>query len=135
MIRASPVWQHKAKLMESVPGMGRVATTALLVQLPELGTLLNKQISGLVGICRDSSSMRGRRTIWGGRASVRAALYRTALVGSRYKPVLKVFYQRLVAAGKPKKAALVGCMRKLLTILNSIIKHGQPWEHEVIKPA
>jgi len=90
MIRASPVWQHKAKLMESVPGMGRVATTALLVQLPELGTLLNKQISGLVGVCRDSGSMRGRRTIWGGRASVRAALYRAALVSSRYTPMLKV---------------------------------------------
>lgn len=138
MIRASPVWQHKAELMESVPGMGRVTTTALLAQLPELGTLSNKQISGLVGVCpysRDSGSMRGRRTIWGGRASVRAALYMAALVGSRYNPVLKEFYQRLVAAGKPKKAALVACMRKLLTILNSMIKHDQPWKHEVIKPA
>jgi len=138
MIRASPVWQHKAELMESVPGMGRVTTTALLAQLPELGTLSNKQISGLVGVCpysRDSGSMRGRRTIWGGRASVRAALYMAALVGSRYNPVLKAFYQRLVAAGKPKKAALVACMRKLLTILNSMIKHDQPWRHEVMKPA
>lgn len=124
--------------MESVPGMARVTATALLAQLPELGTLSNKQISGLVGVCpysRDNGSMRGRRTIWGGRASVRAALYMAALVGIRYNPVLKAFYQRLVAAGKPKKAALVACMRKLLTILNSMIKHDQPWKHEVMKPA
>lgn len=123
--------------MESVPGMGRVTATALLAQLPELGTLSNKQISGLVGVCpysRDSGSMRGRRTIWGGRASVRAALYMAALVGSRYNPVLKLFYQHLIAAGKPKKAALVACMRKLLTILNSMIKHDQPWRHQVEKP-
>lgn len=134
MIRESPVWQHKAELMGSVPGMGKVTTTSLLAQLPELGSLSNKQIAGLVGVCpysRDSGKMRGRRTIWGGRASVRAALYMAALVGSRHNPVLKTFYQRLLAAGKPKKAALVACMRKLLTILNSMIKHDQPWKYEV----
>lgn len=138
MIRASPVWQHKAELMESVPGVGRVTATALLAQLPELGKLSNKQISGLVGVCpynRDSGTMRGRRAIWGGRANVRAALYMAALVASRHNPVLKAFYQRLVAAGKPKKAALVACMRKLLTMLNAMIKHDKPWKHEVMKSA
>ena len=135
MIRASTVWQHKAALMESVPGVGRVTATA---QLPELGKLSNKQISGLVGVCpynRDSGTMRGRRAIWGGRANVRAALYMAALVASRHNPVLKAFYQRLVAAGKPKKAALVACMRKLLTMLNAMIKHDKPWKHEVMKSA
>lgn len=138
MIRSSPVWLHKAQLLESVPGMGRVTATALLAQLPELGQLNNKAISGLVGVCpysRDSGTLRGRRTIWGGRAQVRAALYMAALVGSRYNPVLKTFYQRLVAAGKPKKTALVACMRKLLTILNAMLKYDQPWKYEPMKPA
>jgi transposase len=138
MIRASPAWQHKAQLLESVPGVGPVTATAMLAQLPELGTLSNKQISGLVGVCpynRDSGSMRGRRTIWGGRATVRAALYMAALVGSRHNPLLKAFYQRLVVAGKPKKVAIVACMRKLLTILNAMIKHDKPWKYEVKKPA
>ena len=141
LIRNSPVWQHKATLLASVPGMGRVTTTAMLAQLPELGTLNNKQIAGLVGVCpysRDSGAMRGRRTIWGGRASVRAALYMAALVGSRYNPVLKAFYQKLVKAGKPKKVALVACMRKLLMILNAMIRHDKPWHYvevDVSKPA
>lgn len=137
LIRASPAWQRKAELMQSVPGMGRVTTTALLAQLPELGLLTNKQISGLVGVCpysRDSGMMRGRRTIWGGRANVRAALYMAALVGSRYNPVLKAFYQRLLAAGKPKKVALVACMRKLLTILNAMLKHDKSWKIVSMKP-
>jgi transposase len=134
MIRQSPVWQHKAMLLESVPGLGRVTTTTLLGQLPELGTLNRKQIAGLVGVCpysRDSGAMRGRRTIWGGRASVRAVLYMAALVGTRHNPVLKAFYQRLLSAGKLKKVALIACMRKLLTILNSMIKHDQTWKYEV----
>ena len=128
-------------LLASVPGMGRVTATAMLAQLPELGTLNNKQIAGLVGVCpysRDSGAMRGRRTIWGGRASVRAALYMAALVGSRYNPVLKAFYQKLVKAGKPKKVALVACMRKLLMILNAMIRHDKPWHYvevDVSKPA
>ncbi len=129
-VNESPAWQDKASLLESVPGVGRVTATVMLAQLPELGTLSNKQIAGLVGVCpysRDSGTMRGRRTIWGGRASVRAALYMAALVGSRFNPVLKAFYQKLVNAGKPKKVALVACMRKLLTILNAMIKHDKPW--------
>lgn len=103
-----------------------------------VGKLSNKQISELVGVCpynRDSGTLRGRRAIWGGRANVRAALYMAALVASRHNPVLKAFYQRLVAAGKPKKAALVACMRKLLTMLNAMIKHDKPWKHEVMKSA
>lgn len=133
MIRQSPAWQHKVELMTSVPGMGRVTAIALLAQLPELGGLGTKEISGLVGVCpysRDSGSMRGRRTIWGGRSTVRAALYMAALVGSRHNPVLKAFYQRLVASGKPKKVALVACMRKLLVILNAMMKHDQKWHYE-----
>jgi transposase len=137
LIRQSPAWQHKAMLLESVPAVGRVTSTALLAQLPELGQLTNKQIAGLVGVCpysRDSGTKRGRRAIWGGRATLRAAVYMAALVGTRHNPVLKDFYQRLVAAGKPKKVALVACMRKLLTILNAMIKHDQPWKYEVKKP-
>jgi transposase len=137
LIRQSTAWQHKAMLLESVPGMGRVTSTSFLAQLPELGQLTNKQIAALVGVCpysRDSGTKRGRRAIWGGRATLRAALYMAALVGTRHNPVLKDFYQRLLAVGKPKKVALVACMRKLLTILNSMIKHDQPWKHEVKKP-
>jgi len=133
MIRQSPAWQHKVALMTTVPGMGRVTAIALLAQLPELGALGTREISGLVGVCpysRDSGSMRGRRTIWGGRSAVRAALYMAALVGSRHNPILKTFYQRLTASGKPKKVALVACMRKLLVILNAMMKHDQAWHYE-----
>jgi len=133
MVRQSAAWQHKVELMSSVPGMGRVTAIALLAQLPELGGLGTREISGLVGVCpysRDSGPMRGRRTIWGGRSAVRAALYMAALVGSRHNPILKAFYQRLVASGKPKKVALVACMRKLLVILNAMMKHDQAWHYE-----
>ncbi|MEE8442449.1 MAG: transposase, partial [Dehalococcoidia bacterium] len=97
---------------------------------PELGTLNRKQIAALVGVAplnRDSGTLRGKRTVWGGRATVRAALYMAALVASRWNPVLRTFYQRLCAAGKPKKVALTACMRKLLTILNAMLKHRTPW--------
>lgn len=133
MIRKSHTWQHKVALMTSVPGMGRVTAIALLAQLPELGGLASKEISGLVGVCpysRDSGSMRGRRAIWGGRSTVRAALYMAALVGSRYNPIIKAFYQRLVSSGKPKKVALVACLRKLLVMLNAMMKHDQAWHYE-----
>jgi transposase len=135
MIRQSHTWQHKVELMTTVPGMGRVTAIALLAQLPELGGLGTREISGLVGVCpysRDSGSMRSRRTIWGGRSSVRAALYMAALVGSRHNPILKAFYERLVASGKPKKVALVACMRKLLVILNAMMKHDQAWHFEPV---
>lgn len=132
MLRQSPVWQHKAQLMTSVPGVGRVTAVTLLAELPELGTLPRREIGALVGVCpysRDSGKYRGRRTIWGGRAAVRAALYMAAVVASRYNPVIRAFYQKLVAAGKLKKVALVACMRKLLVILNAMLKHDTPWHH------
>jgi transposase len=132
MLRQSPVWQHKAQLMTSVPGVGRVTAVTLLAELPELGALPRREISALVGVCpysRDSGKYRGRRSIWGGRAVVRAALYMAAIVASRHNPVIRAFYQKLVAAGKLKKVALVACMRKLLVILNAMLKHDTPWHH------
>jgi len=129
-VRSSPVWRLKEDLLRSVPGVGPVVSRTLLGELPELGTLTHKQIAALVGVApraRDSGSLRGKRMVWGGRASVRAALYMGALVASRRNPVIRAFYQRLRAAGKPAKVALVACMRKLLTILNAILRTGTPW--------
>jgi transposase len=131
-IRHSEIWQHKIQLLTSVPGMGRVTAVTLLAQLPELGTLDRRAIAGLVGVCpysRDSGAMRGRRSIWGGRAKVRAALYMATLVATRHNLVIRAFYAKLLAAGKLKKVALVACMRKLLVILNAMIKCDQPWLH------
>ena len=113
--------------------MGEQLSLTLLAYLPELGTLDRRQIAALVGVApfnRDSGALRGRRAVWGGRARVRAALYMGALTASRFNPVIRDFYQRLLACGKPKKAALVACMRKLLVILNSMLKHRSPW-HDV----
>ena len=133
-IRDSPVWREKDEWLRSVPGVGPVLTTTLLANLPELGTLTSKQIAALVGVAplnRDSGTLRGRRTVWGGRAQVRMALYMGAIVAARFNPVIRNFYQRLCAAGKAKKVALVACMRKLLVILNAMLKHRAPWQpHE-----
>ena len=110
---------------------------SLLAYLPELGALDRKQIAALVGVApinRDSGIMRGRRTVWGGRFRVRAALYMGTLVATRYNSVIRVFYQRLLAAGKAKKVALVACMRKLLTILNSMVESGRHWDPQTITP-
>lgn len=129
-IRRSPVWKEKDDLLRSVPGVGRVVSATLMAELPELGQLDRKRIAALVGLApfnRDSGTLRGIRTIWGGRASVRATLYMGALVGVRRNPTLKAFYERLVAAGKPKKKALTACMRKLLTILNAMVKDHRPF--------
>ena len=129
-LRQSPVWREKDDLLRSVPGVGDQLSLTLLAYLPELGTLDRRQIAALVGVApfnRDSGTLRGKRTVWGGRARVRAALYMGALVASRFNPVIRDFYQRLLAAGKPKKLALTACMRKLLVILNSMLKHGSPW--------
>jgi transposase len=126
----SPVWREKDELLQSVPGVGPVLTSTLLASLPELGTLTNKQIAALVGVAplnRDSGTLRGRRTVWGGRAQVRAVLYMSAIVAARFNPVIRAFYQRLCASGKAKKVALTACMRKLLTILNAMLKHRTPW--------
>lgn len=129
-IRQSPVWREKDDLLQSVPGVGPVVTSTLWASLPELGMLTNKQIAALVGVAplnRDSGTLRGRRTVWGGRAQVRAVLYMSAIVAARFNPVIWAFYQRLCRAGKAKKVALTACMRKLLVILNTMIKHRTPW--------
>ena len=129
-IRQSPLWQENQDLLKSVPGIGPVISRTLLAELPELGQLNRKQIAALVGIAplnRDSGTLKGRRTIWGGRATVRAVLYMAALVASRRNAVIRAFYKRLRIAGKAPKVALVACMRKLLMILNSMIKHKTRW--------
>lgn len=130
LIQDSPVWRERDQLLQSVPGVGPVVARTLLAELPELGTLNRGAIAKLVGVAplnRDSGTWRGTRAIYGGRASVRTALYMAALVAARRNVVLRAFYQRLVAAGKPKKVALVACMRKLLTILNHMLRTGLPW--------
>src|SRR5205807_9567872 len=125
LIEASPVWRAKDDLLQSVPGVGPIVSFTLLGELPELGTLSHKQIAALVGVAplaRDSGTLRGKRLVWGGRASVRTALFMAALCGRRWNPTLKVFYERLKAAGKPAKVALIACARKLLTILNAMVR-------------
>jgi len=134
-IRESPVWREKEELLRSTPGVGPVVTTTLLATLPELGTLTGKQSAALVGVAplnRDSGTWRGTRTVWGGRAQIRAALYMAALVAARFNPVIRAFYQRLRAAGKAKKVVLTACMRKLLIILNAMLKHRTAWRAELV---
>ena len=135
-LRQSPVWREKDDLLRTVPGVGEQLSLTLLAYLPELGTLDRRQIVALVGVApfsRDSGTLRGKRTVWGGRARVRAALYMGALVASRFNPVIRDFYQRLLASGKPKKLALTACMRKLLVTLNSMLRHRSPWYDVTLK--
>jgi transposase len=130
MVRASPAWRERDDLLQSVPGVGPVLSLTLLADLPELGRLSRREIAKLVGVAplsRDSGTLRGRRFVQGGRATVRAVLYMGALVATRRNAVIRAFYQRLLRAGKPKKLALVACMRKLLTILNTIARTHQRW--------
>jgi transposase len=137
-IRQSPIWKENENLLRSVPGIGPVVSRTLLAELPELGKLNRKQIAALVGIAplnRDSGTLRGRRAVWGGRATVRATLYMAAFVASRRNAVMRAFYQRLRNAGKAPKLALVACMRKLLTILNAMIKHRTYWSEVVTQPS
>lgn len=132
VIKKDPVWQEKDALLQSIPGVGPALSATLLSQLPELGTLNRKKIAALVGVAplnRDSGKMHGRRCVWGGRATVRAALYMATLVAARYNVVIGSYYGRLCAAGKSKKVALVACMRKLLTIVNSMLRHRVSWSH------
>jgi transposase len=129
-IRQSPVWREREQLLRSVPGVGRGTASVLLTGLPELGDASPRQLAALVGVApfaADSGRWRGQRRIWGGRAPLRAALYMAALAATRCNPVLKAFYQRLRGAGKPPKVALVAVMHKLLTVLNAIVRTGQPW--------
>jgi transposase len=129
-IEQSPVWRVHEDLLRSVPGIGPVTARTLLAELPELGRLDRRAIAALVGVAPyncDSGQHRGQRHIWGGRAAVRASVYMAALVATRHNPVLASFYRRLRAAGKRPKVALIATMRKLLTILNAMLKHQRPW--------
>ena len=137
VVKESPIWRAKDRILTSTPGVGKVVSLTLLADLPELGTLNRKEIAHLVGVAplnRDSGLFKGKRIVWGGRARVRRALYMAALVATRYNPVIKAFYQRLCAAGKAKKVALIACMRKLLLILNSMLKHGTQWGPPHMQP-
>ena len=136
LLRASPLWRENDDLLQSAPGIGPVCARTLLLELPELGTLNRRQIAALVGVAplnRDSGTLRGRRTIWGGRAHVRTVLYMGTLVATRYNPRIKAFYERLLAAGKVKKVALTACMHKFLTILNAMLKHRTPWHAQEVE--
>jgi len=131
-MQQSPIWREKEDVLRSVPGVGPVLTTTLLANLPELGTLTRKEVAALAGVApfpRDSGTLKGRR------AHVRAVLYMAALVASRKNPVIRIFYQRLCQAGKAKKLALTACMRKLLTILNALVKSRTLWRVGVQQPA
>jgi transposase len=134
-IGQNPLFREKIKLYRSMPGVGDVLSYTLLANLSELGGLNQREIASLVGIAplnRDSGKLRGRRTIWGGKATIRKALYMPAVVAIRCNPVIRDFYQRLLAKGKLKKVALVACMHKMLTILNSMAKNNSPWYYAII---
>lgn len=133
-IQGSPVWQARNDLLREVPGVGPNLARTLLAELPELGKLSHKEIAALVGVApfpRDSGRMRGKRMVWGGRAPVRAALYLSIWSASKWNPVIRVFYERLRAKGKPPKVAQVACMRKLLTLLNAMVRDGRRWDPEL----
>jgi transposase len=132
-VKDSPMWRDKDELLQSVPGVGPNLAITILAELPELGTLNRKQVAALVGVAplnRDSGTMRGKRTTWGGRATVRSALYMATLVATRHNSLIRFFYERLCAAGKAKKVALTACMRKLLTILNAMLKNHTHWSYQ-----
>ena len=131
-IKASPIYREREKLLRSFKGVGEVTARALLVGLPELGSLERKKLAALVGLAplnRDSGKLRGKRSIWGGRAQVRSALYMAALSDAHRNPTLRPMYERFLARGKAKKVALTACMRKMLTILNAMLKHNTPWSY------
>ena len=130
-VRGSPVWREKEDLLQSVPGVGKVVARSLLAELPELGTLTRRQVASLAGLApwtRQSGKWRGKSFTGGGRAGVRTAIFMAAMVGARHNPVLQAFHQRLIAAGKPKLVALIAVARKLLTILNAILRDKTPWQ-------
>lgn len=137
-IQESPVWRVQEDLLRSVPGIGPITAHTLLAELPELGRLDRRAIAALVGVAPyncDSGHYRGQRHIWGGRASVRATLYMATLVATRHNPTLRIFYRRLRAAGKRPKVAVVATMRKLLTILNAMLKQQTRWHEGTSTPA
>ena len=135
-VRGSPVWRETEDLLASVPGVGPVTARTLIAEMPELGTLGRRQIAALAGLApfvRQSGQWKGKSMVAGGRKSVRTALFMAALVAGRYNPVLKAFRQRLVAAGKPKIVAAIAVARKLLTILNAILRHRRPWNATLVE--
>lgn len=132
LIKSSPVWQAKIDVLRSVPGVGPVLSVSLLADVRELGTLNRREVAALVGVAplnRDSGQYRGKRSVWGGRAKVRSALYMGTLAAIRSNHVIKAFYERLCDAGKARKVAITACMRKLITILNAMVKNGEPWRY------
>ena len=137
-IKNNPVWRETARRMETVPGVGAITASTLLADLPELGQLNRQKIAALVGLApfnHDSGKRKGKRRIFGGRASVRSVLYMAALSATTHNPVIKSFYQHLLAKGKLKKVALTACMRKLLVILNTMVKFGQDWKPPLPAPS
>jgi transposase len=129
-VRASPAWRETEELLTSVPGVGPVTARTLIAELPELGQLDRRKLAALVGVApfnRDSGTWRGHRMIAGGRTSVRNTLYMAALVAIRHNPLIKAVYQRLIARGRPKKVAIIACLRQLLTVLNAIVRDATPW--------
>jgi transposase len=131
IVQESPIWREKAALLRSVPGVGPTLSVTLLAELPELEHLNRKKVAALVGVApvnRDSGTLRGVRTIWGGRSGVRTVLYMATLCAVRFNSTIKAFYERLRAKGKPKKVALTACMRKLLTILGAMLRNRTPWQ-------
>lgn len=131
LIRKSPLWREKDKLLQSFPGVGPVMASTLIADLPELGTLTRRQIAALVGVAPlncDSGAYQGRRKIWGGRAAIRSVLYMCALTAIRHNPLIRDFYQKLRRAGKLSKVALTACMRKILVILNAMMRSGSSWQ-------
>jgi transposase len=130
-IHASPLWRATDEILQSTPGVGPILARTLVAEVPELGLLNRQEIAALIGVAplnRDSGTIRGKRAVWGGRAHVRAVLYMSTLSAVRHNPVLKAFYERLRGVGKAAKVALTACMRKLLTILNAMIKHHTRWQ-------
>ena len=136
-VEDSPVWRVNDDILQSVPGVGPTCATTLMAQLPELGSLDRKKIAALVGVAplnRDSGYKTGRRIIWGGRAPVRAVLYMSTLVATRHNPVIRTFYEHLLNQGKLRKVAMTACMRKLLTLLNAMIRDQKRWQPELAMP-
>lgn len=137
-IRESPVWRAQEDLLRSVPGVGEQTARLLIASVPELGRLTRREVAALIGVAPlacDSGTMRGQRRCWGGRSHIRAVLYMAVVAGMRCNPVLRAFYRRLRAAGKPAKVALTACMRRLITILNAMVKTQQPWRVQAPAPA
>jgi len=134
-VKKSSIWSKKENILKSVPGVGDILSATLIADLPELGTLGKKEIAALVGVAPfncDSGKMHGRRRVWGGRSNVRRVLYMSVISGLRCNSVIRAFYDKLVAAGKKAKVALTACMRKLLVILNAMVKNNQVWKVELI---